>query len=58
MTKEEIQAHWEYVKGILEHEIPFNTVFTKDDHIQSIGFHYKTAMAHGAKHQKELNDAD
>jgi hypothetical protein len=50
MTTKEIQAHWEYIKGLLNHEIPDGTMLTKDQHIQNVGYHYMTAMAHGAKH--------
>jgi 1,6-anhydro-N-acetylmuramate kinase len=37
-------AHWDYVKAVLEHagETPEN--------IAKIGFHYRTAMVHGVKH--------
>ena len=56
MTRKEIQAHWEYVKGVLEIEIPEDMSYSKIEHIQSIGFHYQTAMAHGAKHEEEDNN--
>ena len=58
MDRQTIQFHWEYVKGVLEHEIPDDATLTKDQHIKSVGFHYQTAMAHGAKHESERsNDA-
>jgi len=53
MNKQEINAHWEYVKKVLEHEIPEDRLITKEEHIRSIGFHYQTAMLHGAKHEAE-----
>ena len=42
-VKELCQAHWEYVKGVLEH------AGTGGD-IETIAYHYLTAMEHGYKH--------
>jgi len=37
-------AHWEYVKSVLE-------AHSEDENvIEKIGFHYKTAFVHGHKH--------
>ena len=52
MTKSEIKAHWEYLKGVLEHEIPEGTMLTKEQHITAVAYHYMTALEHGAKHER------
>ena len=56
MTNAEIKAHWNYIQNLLACEIPDGTMLTKDQHIERVGFHYVTAMAHGAKHAKEQSD--
>ena len=42
-VKELCQAHWEYVKAVLD-------ASGFDGDVECIGFHYRTAMEHGYKH--------
>lgn len=46
-TQELAEAHWSYVRSVLEsHRIA-------TDIITAVGFHYKSAFAHGYKHGQE-----
>lgn len=46
MTEEEIEAHWQYTWGIVQH-------LGLDDSLTCLIEHlYKSALAHGAKHEK------
>lgn len=42
--KEGTKQHWKYVEGVLK------THGVSDRIIKIVGFHYRTAMAHGYKH--------
>lgn len=46
------EAHWEYIEALLRNEINASNEPSEclERYIQSIGFHYKTAMIHGYKH--------
>lgn len=48
-----VEAHWEYVKSVLEMELSEDLQTDKEGYIDRIGFHYKTAMIHGYKHGQE-----
>jgi hypothetical protein len=49
-----VDDHWEYVKSILEMELPIDMqIINREDYLDRIGHHYKTAMIHGYKHGKE-----
>ena len=42
-----IESHWDYISKLLQvHGEPNETIY-------KIGYHYKTAFAHGWKHAKE-----
>ena len=57
MTKKQqsemVKSHWEYVKAVLDHEVPDGHMITKEQYIQKVGFHYMSAFVHGIKHGKE-----
>jgi len=42
--------HWEYVRALLEHDIPEDMSYSKAEYLENVGFHYTTALAHGIKH--------
>lgn len=46
MEQAQIDAHWEYISQLLR------THGENEQVIEKIGFHYRTAMAHGAKHEQ------
>jgi len=54
LLKKMIDSHWSYVKKVIEIEIESNIFeISKEKYLETIEFHYKTAMAHGYKHAKE-----
>ena len=55
MTDQElVDAHWGYVKGVLVQHGITNETMTVDNMLETVQFHYKTAMLHGIKHGREL----
>ncbi len=45
-----VDAHWEYVAGILKGAMHANDLTTWEHVIELIHYHYTTAMLHGYKH--------
>jgi len=60
MTKRKImepwelaEAHWEYIRTLLDREIAEDMTYAKREYIELVGCHYREAMIHGIKHGKE-----
>lgn len=45
-----IEDHWNYIYNVLD------TAGCDEERLKEIGFHYRTAFAHGWKHHKEYTN--
>jgi len=52
-VKKMAEAHWEYVKSVIEMHEQADVEMDVSVMINTVGFHYKTAMIHGHKHGYE-----
>jgi len=52
-TKEMVENHWKYNRGIIDITIERKNVIDKDMVISLCGYFYKKAMLHGIKHGLE-----
>ena len=50
------EDHWSYIKALLHHSLT-ERMYTAEEVVEMIGFHYITAMEHGYKHGKEENES-
>lgn len=48
MTREKAEAHWHFIRNLLELENSDGMI-----QIETVGFLYIEAMLHGAKHERE-----
>ena len=44
------EDHWEYIRALLEQDLPEDMSYSKREYIDNVGFHYRSALVHGIKH--------
>lgn len=49
------EEHWQYIENLLNVSMKTG-IYTKQEMIDNVKFHYLTAWEHGAKHYSEMLD--